>query len=66
MKNTLKTMAKKYWYEAAYEMKAKLNIQESVLAFRERLLSYGFEKAADMLNRYHDSLFNYTAFPRLY
>ncbi len=43
-----------------------MNRPESVPAFRERPLSLGLEKAADMLDRYHDSLFNHTAFPRQY
>ena len=66
MRNLLKTMAKKYWPEVSYEMKAAMNSPESVPAFRERLLSLGLEKSVDMLDRYHDSLFNYTAFPRQY
>ena len=47
-------------------MKAPMNNQESVPAFSEGLLSLGLEKATDMLDRYHDSLFNYTTFPRQY
>ncbi len=66
MRNLLKTMAKKYWPEVSYEMKAAMNNPDSIPAFRERLLSLGLEKPADMLDRYHDSLFNYTAFPRQY
>ncbi|MBX8634956.1 MAG: transposase [Thermoplasmata archaeon] len=62
----MKTMAKRHWPEVSYEMKAAMNSPESVPAFRERLLSLGLEKAADMLDRYHDSLFNYTSFPRQY
>ena len=31
--------------------------------YREKLLSFGHEKTADVLDRYNDSLFNYTAFP---
>ena len=45
-------------------MNAAMNNPESVPSFRERFLSLGLEKAADMLDLYHDSLFNYTAFPR--
>ena len=48
------------------ELKAAMNNPEAVPAFRERLLSLGLEKSADMLDRYHDSLFPYTAFPRQY
>ena len=66
MRNILKTMAKKHWPEVSYEMKAPMNNQESVPAFSEGLLSLGLEKATDMLDRYHDSLFNYTTFPRQY
>ena len=66
MRNILKTMAKKHWPEVSYEMKAAMNNPEAVPAFRERLLSLGLEKSVDMLDRYHDSLFNYTAFPRQY
>ena len=47
-------------------MKAALNNPEAVHAFREKLFSLGLEKSADMLDRYHDALFNYTAFPRQY
>ena len=43
-----------------------MNNPEAVPAFRERLLSLGLEKSADMLDRYNHSLFNYTAFPRQY
>ena len=57
-------MAKKHWPEVSYEMKAAMSNPEAVTAFRERLLSLGLEKAADMLDRYHDALFNCTAFPR--
>ena len=63
MRNLLKTMAKKHWPEVSYEMKAAMNNPEAVPAFRERLLSLGLEKVADMLEHYHYSLFNYTAFP---
>ena len=66
MRNILKTMAKKHWPEVSFEMKAAMNNPDSIPAFRERLLSLGLEKSADMLDRYHDSLFNYTAFPRQY
>ena len=66
MRNILKTMAKKHWPEVSYEMKAAMNNPESVPAFRERLLSMGLEKSADMLDRCHDSLFNCTPFPRHY
>ena len=66
MRNLLKTMAKKHWPEVFYEMKAAMNNPESVPAFRERLLSLGLEKAADVFDRHHDSLFNYTVFPRRY
>ena len=43
-----------------------MNPKRSVPSFWERFLSLGLEKAADMLDLYHDSLFNYTAFPRQY
>ncbi len=41
-----------------------MNSPEFVPAFRERLLSLCLEKSADLLDLYHDSLFNYTVFPR--
>ena len=66
MRNVMKTMAKKHRLEVSYELKAAMNNPEAVPAFRERLLSLGLEKAADMLDCYHDSLFNYTTFPRQY
>ncbi len=45
----MKTMAKRHWPGVSYEMKASMNSPESVPAFRERLLSLGLEKSADML-----------------
>ncbi len=44
-------------------MKAALNNPEAVNAFREKLLSLGLEKSADMLDRDNGLLLNYTAFP---
>ena len=56
-------MSHYHWTEVSYEMKEAMNNPEAVTAFREKLLSLGLEKSADTLDRFHDSLFNYTAFP---
>ncbi len=66
LRNLLNTMGKEHWSEVSYEMNAATNNPESVTAFRVSLLFLGLQKATDMLDRCHDSLFNRTAFPRQY